>query len=88
MQKAVLDRFEGQWAVFILEDTSEVVSYPRSKLASEISEGDYVLLLIEGDSIQDIVQDKDSTEAARKRIEQKLERLRRGDHLKNKDENQ
>lgn len=88
MRKAVLDRFEEQMAVFILDDTGEVISYPRSKIAVDISEGDYVLLIIEAGSIQDLVHDEESTEAARKRIQEKLDRLRRGDHLKNKNNKQ
>jgi hypothetical protein len=81
MRKAVLDRFEEQMAVFILDDTGEPLSCPRNELAPEISEGDHVLLQIEGDQIQAMLPDEGATEDARKRIQEKLERLRRGDHL-------
>jgi hypothetical protein len=86
MRKAVLDRFEEQMAVFILEDTGEIISFPRHELSSEIAEGDYVFLSIEANVIQEISYDEESTLEAKKRILEKLERLRRGDHLKKDNE--
>jgi hypothetical protein len=85
MRKAVLDRFEEQMAVFILEDTGEIISFPRNEITSEILEGDYVFLSIEANVVQEIRYDEESTLEARKRIIEKLERLRRGDHLKKDD---
>lgn len=82
-QKAVLDRFEAQMAVFILDETDAPLSCPLSKLPPDISEGDYVLLSIKDGNIQEIAYDKDTTEAARKRIQDKLERQRRDDNLNN-----
>ncbi|HHV98152.1 MAG TPA: DUF3006 domain-containing protein [Clostridiaceae bacterium] len=46
--KAIIDRFEGKYAVCESED-GRMFNFDRSKLPSEASEGD--VILIEGDNV-------------------------------------
>lgn len=80
---AVLDRFEGNLAVVFYDDDPETPvdierrHFPRRKP----KDGTYLKIEKRGDEVISITIDKEATKAARKRIQEKLERLRRGDHL-------
>jgi len=80
--KAVIDRFEGDIAVIVLE-SGEIIHVPRQQLPSGGFEGCHVQVVFDDDqSIQSIQLDQTTTENAHKRIQEKLERLRRNEHLK------
>lgn len=79
----VIDRFEGDWAVIQLSDEQETRNIPRKVLPRRAKEGDYLLLEMENEQIIHVQIDSEATEKARKRIQDKLDRLRRGDHLHN-----
>lgn len=82
-QSAVIDRFEGELAVLLIGPERRVLDLPRAMLPIGAREGSYVTLQMAGDLVQAIVLDEQATAAARQRIQDKLARLRRGEHLKN-----
>jgi len=84
MTKAAIDRFEGEWAVIVLEDDRRF-NFPRKKLPEGCKAGSWLQVeVIDGD-IKSLVIDEQETELARQRISDKLAALRRGDHLKKSD---
>jgi hypothetical protein len=83
IRTAVLDRYEDGWGIVFFDDAPETpVSIARSHFAKrKPKEGTYLRIEMRGDEILSITVDKAATEAARLRIQEKLARLRRGDHL-------
>lgn len=82
MAKAVVDRFEGDFAVLIAAERSEPLVVPRQDLPEEVREGDHLDIDMRDDAIIAIRIDAEATAAAQQRIQEKLNRLRRGDHLR------
>jgi hypothetical protein len=82
MMKAVIDRFEGKYAVLLLGDGERQINVERDQLPEKAMEGSWLQVEMEGDAVAGVVLDDAETRDARKRISEKLERLRRGDHLK------
>jgi hypothetical protein len=82
MEKAVIDRFEGDWAVLLLGDTSRVVNVPRVSVPENAMEGDWLRVELDIDEVISVTIDRKETRKMRRRIEEKLARLRRGEHLK------
>ena len=80
---AVIDRFEGELAVLLLGPERRVLDLPRAMLPPGAREGSYVTIQMAGDLVQETALDEQATAAARQRIQEKLSRLRRGEHLKN-----
>ena len=80
--KAVIDRFEEEWAILLMGEDERRVEVKRQELPDEASEGDWLLLEIEDDRIVSAVIDKTEKDTVSERIMSKLERLRRGEHLK------
>ena len=80
--RAVIDRFESEFAVLIVGDDERRINVLRSLLPKKVKEGQWLQLDIVGDHVQNIVIDAQETERARQRIADKLAALRRGDHLK------
>lgn len=81
---AVIDRFEGEWAVLLFGAEGMVVNVPRLHLPPGAQEGAWVQITFAGEGrgeILAIILDDDETERVRQRIAAKLERLRHGDHL-------
>jgi hypothetical protein len=77
-EKAVIDRFEGSIAVvFIGEKRMDV---PRSDLPKGVKEGSWLLVEFDEDKIISAQIDAEETARAKKRILEKLERLRKGEH--------
>jgi hypothetical protein len=74
--KGVVDRFESKWAVIEIVDEIEPRKLPRSA-----KEGDHLQLEIEDGNIIQAKVDTDATAAAKARIKDKLDLLRRGEHL-------
>ncbi len=57
----------------------------RKLVPRRAKEGSYIQLEIEGGKIIQVQLDADATEVAQKRIQDKLDRLRRGEHLHDDD---
>ena len=79
--KAVIDRFEGKFAVLILGDEKQHINVPRKLLPKQVREGSWLQVEIQGDEMISAIIDEEETENAKLRIAEKLERLRRGDHI-------
>jgi DNA polymerase III delta prime subunit len=80
MMKAVIDRFEGEYAILIMGDDEHRVNVSRKFLPKEAKEGHWLQLDIVGDEVSNIELDEQETEKAKQRIAEKLARLRRGDY--------
>lgn len=80
VMKAVVDRFEGEWAVLLVK--GQVVNVPKDLLPAGAKEGDHLDVVMEEGQVVKVVVDEAQTNAAWQRIRAKVERLRRGDHLK------
>lgn len=80
-ESAVIDRFEGDMAVLLVGTAQRVIDVPRALLPPDAQAGQWLRVQLDGDHILQIDIDRDATNAARQRIEEKLARLRRGDHL-------
>lgn len=80
-EKAVIDRFEDGWAVLLVGDAERQLSVPRKVMPRGAREGDWLRVETEGDRLVSARMDKEETARAQKRISEKLERLRRGEHL-------
>ncbi len=80
--KAVIDRFEGKTAVLTVGQDERKVEIPLSSLPRACKEGDWLQLELEGEKVLGIEMDPEETNRARKRIEEKMAALLRGDQLK------
>ena len=81
MIHAVVDRFEGRFAVLIVEGQSKPVNVSIDKLPSGAKEGDHLRVAFQDNQLIEAHRDSEATDEARKRIKEKVERLRRGEHL-------
>ena len=81
-ETAVIDRFEGAIAVLLVVNDQRVVDVPRDRLPPDVEAGQWLQVQFDGDALIQASVDADATEAARQRINDKLARLRRGDHLR------
>ena len=79
--KAVIDRFEDGWAVLLVGDEARLLNVPRKLLPRGAREGHWLKVEIEGDQLVSAAIDRDETARAKQRVTEKLERLRRGEHL-------
>lgn len=80
--KAVIDRFEGDLAVLIVGENQERVNVARGLLPKKCKEGSWLQVEMEDGEVRKAVLDEEETARARKRIAEKLERLKRGEHRK------
>lgn len=78
--KAIVDRFEGEWAVLLID--GQPVNVRRELLPDGIGEGHHLDVTFENGEVVKVVRDDAETKATWQRIRDKVERLRRGDHLK------
>ncbi len=81
-EKAVIDRFEGDWAVLLVGDDPRPLNVPRKALPKGAREGQWLQVDLEGDQVVSAEIDDEEAARAKARIAEKLERLRRGEHLK------
>jgi len=81
--KVVVDRFEGEFAVLIVEEDEQRLNVPRKLLPEQSKEGSWLQVEIQNGEVVSAVMDEEETANAQQRIAEKLARLRRGDHLKN-----
>ncbi|MBC2249034.1 DUF3006 domain-containing protein [Listeria sp. FSL L7-0123] len=72
MKKAILDRIEDGKAVFLIEPDHAEWLIDQEKLDAAIKEGDVVTI----SDANEIVQHPQETDEMKKRIAEKLERLR------------
>ncbi len=84
-EKAVVDRFEGELAIVLIDGKRHHIEIPLEQLPPGIREGDHLQIERHDDQIIYIQSDDEATDEARQRIAEKLDRLRRGDHLKDED---
>jgi hypothetical protein len=82
MEQAVIDRFEEGWAVILVGDDERRVDVRRDQLPAGAGEGDWLQVDLREDRLVQAILDEAATAQARRRIHDKLERLRRGDHLR------
>ena len=82
METAVIDRFEGDSAVLLVGEERQVVDVPRDALPMGAREGMWLKVEIDNGMLKRVELDEDATDAARQRIQEKLDRLRRGEHLR------
>lgn len=82
MRSAVVDRVETEQAVVIFEGEREPIHIPLAALTEGVREGDYLLIEMQDGEVVRTEIDADGKAEAERRIQAKLERLRKGDHLK------
>jgi len=82
MMKAVIDRFEGKFAVLIVGEDEQRVNVLKKLLPKQFREGGWLQVEIQNDEVVSAVMDEEETANTKQRIADKLARLRRGDHLK------
>jgi hypothetical protein len=82
MMKAVIDRFEGRFAVLIVGEDEQRMNVLKKRLPRQSKEGDWLQVEIPHGEIISAAMDKEETASAEQRIAEKLARLRQGDHLK------
>ena len=82
IEKAVIDRFENGLAVLLVGETNRLVNVARKQLPKHVKEGTWLKVEFEGEELRSAEIDAEETENAKKRIAEKLEMLRQGDHFK------
>ena len=82
MQAAVIDRIEGEWAVIFLQNEQQPINVRLDDLPAGVKEGDYLQIELRDGEVIRAEIDPDARATAEERIQAKLERLRRGDHLR------
>jgi hypothetical protein len=75
IKKAAIDRFEGKQAVLLVGE--KPLNVLRSALPEGVKEGDWLEVEFEGERLVRAKLDADETARMKKRIEEKLERLRK-----------
>lgn len=81
IEKAVIDRFEGDWAVLLVGDRQKKLPVPRARLPRGAREGHWLKVDLDDEGkLQRAAIDAEETARARQRIAEKLDRLRRGEH--------
>ena len=82
MIKAVIDRFEGDFAILSIGDDERRFNVPRKSLPKGSKEGSWLQVELDGDTLLHVQLDPEETARARERIAEKMASLLRGDHLK------
>jgi len=81
-EKAVVDRFEEDKAVLLVGDEEEQLVVDRTQLPPGTCEGHWLRVEVQDDVLIRAEIDEAETGRTRERIAAKLDRLRRGKHLK------
>ena len=77
MEKAVIDRIvDGKTAVILVGEDERLYHYPAEKLPEGAAEGIRVKVEISEGQIVSLEVDQGETDIARKRIQEKMDRLR------------
>lgn len=85
MHSVVIDRFEGDYAVLVESESKLSLQVLRQDLPEGVREGDYLKIDLQDRQVVRAERDEQATEEARQRIQAKLDRLRRGEHLSDRD---
>jgi hypothetical protein len=80
--KAVIDRFEGDKAVLLVGEEQDALVVPRAKLPKGVKEGHWLKVDVKDDRVLSAEIDEEETSRAKERINEKLAKLRRGEHRK------
>jgi hypothetical protein len=80
--KAVVERFEGSTAILSLGEDGKKMEVPRTDLPEGCKEGDWLKVELNGEKLVKTNPDRAETARARKRIEDKMAALLRGEQLK------
>ena len=80
--KAVIDRFEGDFAILFVKENNQRLDVPRKSLPSNATEGSWLEVEVKDGKIVQAALDEQETEETRARIAAKFERLKKGGHLK------
>ena len=81
MQSAVIDRFEGDYAVLFFAGSDTPINVLRRELPEGVREGDHLKIELRDGEVIQAEYDSQATDEARRRIQTKLDRLQRGEHL-------
>ena len=77
MEKAVVDRIvDGKTAVILVGEDERQHVYPADKLPEGAKEGTWLTVVVERGEIASMEVDQDETDAVRRRIQDKMDRLR------------
>lgn len=76
IQKAAIDRFEGKYAVLLVDEKPRNIL--RNLLPPGVKEGDWLEVIFEGDRLVSAKIDPEEKARMKKRIDEKLARLRAG----------
>ena len=79
---AVIDRFEGDKAVLLVGEEQDRLIVLKSFLPKGVKAGDWLYVDVKDDRVLSATKNPSGTADAKKRIEDKLVRLRRGEHTK------
>jgi hypothetical protein len=74
---AVIDRFEGNKAVLLVGKEQDQLVVSKSFLPRGAKTGDWLIVNVEDDRVLSASIDTDATNAAKKRIAEKLAKLRK-----------
>ncbi len=81
IEKAVIDRFEDGQAVLLVGDQERCLVVPRRSLPRGARESHWLKVDIQEDQLISATIDEEETARAKQRIAEKLDKLRRGEHL-------
>jgi hypothetical protein len=82
MTKAVIDRFEENFAVLLVGDEQAPITVDRTVLPENIKEGTWLQITLENGTVTYAEIDHLKTDQMKETIAEKMARLRRGDHLR------
>jgi hypothetical protein len=82
MMKAVIDRFEGKFAVLLVGEDETRMEVLRKLLPKGSKEGHWLQVEIQDGAVMNASLDAEETARTKERIAEKLARLRSGEHLK------
>ena len=75
--KAVIDRFEGDLAVLLVEDSKQfTLPVSRTVLPKNIKEGDHLQITLINGLLTKAILDEEATEASQSAIDQEIANLR------------
>lgn len=80
-EKAVVDRIESDFAVLYIGEEERKVDVPRSQLPQDVKEGQHLKIEMQNEQVVSAEIDEEEMDNTRNRIQTKMERLRRGEHL-------
>jgi hypothetical protein len=80
IEKAVIDRFEEEYAILLIGDGNWKLDIPRWELPEGVKEGTWLKVDVEEGTLVTIEIDIEAGDQAKARIMDKLARLRQGKH--------